>query len=282
MSPAVFLPIRLMVSTMNESVSPAGFPTTHWSRVAHAVDPAAPEARAALAELAAAQYREVIRLKPDSAEAHCNLGDALNNQGDYAGALAMVRRGHELGTKQPGWRYPSTKWVAEAETRMAIAGRFAAMLKGKDSPKDNNERLVFAEIATGHKKFATATRLYVDAYAADPKAAEGMHTGNCYTAACAAAQAGSGLGDDAPPEESERARHRRLALSWLRDRLAFMAKHLEANTPSAQVDVQRWLLSWQTDRDLAGIRDPKELAKLPEAERKEWQALWAQVDAMLK
>jgi TPR repeat len=80
MSPAVFLSIRLMVPTMNESVSPAGFPTTHWSRVAYAVDPAAPEARAALAELAAAQYREVIRLKPDSAEAHCNLGDALNNQ----------------------------------------------------------------------------------------------------------------------------------------------------------------------------------------------------------
>jgi RNA polymerase sigma-70 factor (ECF subfamily) len=36
---------------MNESAQPAGFPTTHWSRVAHAVNPAAPEARAALAEL---------------------------------------------------------------------------------------------------------------------------------------------------------------------------------------------------------------------------------------
>jgi RNA polymerase sigma-70 factor (ECF subfamily) len=41
---------------MNESVSRAGFPTTHWSRVAHAVDPAAPEARAALAELCAAYW----------------------------------------------------------------------------------------------------------------------------------------------------------------------------------------------------------------------------------
>ncbi len=36
---------------MNESAQPPGFPTTHWSRVAHAVNPAAPEARAALAEL---------------------------------------------------------------------------------------------------------------------------------------------------------------------------------------------------------------------------------------
>ena len=41
---------------MNESVSQAGFPTTHWSRVAHAVSPAAPEARAALAELCGAYW----------------------------------------------------------------------------------------------------------------------------------------------------------------------------------------------------------------------------------
>jgi DNA-directed RNA polymerase specialized sigma24 family protein len=34
----------------------AGFPTTNWSRVAHAGDPAAPEARAALAELCAAYW----------------------------------------------------------------------------------------------------------------------------------------------------------------------------------------------------------------------------------
>jgi RNA polymerase sigma-70 factor (ECF subfamily) len=41
---------------MNESAQPARFPTTHWSRVAHAVNPAAPEARAALAELCGAYW----------------------------------------------------------------------------------------------------------------------------------------------------------------------------------------------------------------------------------
>jgi RNA polymerase sigma-70 factor (ECF subfamily) len=41
---------------MNQSAQPAGFPTTHWSRVAHAVNPAAPEARAALAELCGAYW----------------------------------------------------------------------------------------------------------------------------------------------------------------------------------------------------------------------------------
>jgi DNA-directed RNA polymerase specialized sigma24 family protein len=60
-----------MVPTMNESVSPAGFPTTHWSRVAHAVDPAAPEARAALAELCGAYWYPIyafIRRKGNDPE----------------------------------------------------------------------------------------------------------------------------------------------------------------------------------------------------------------------
>jgi hypothetical protein len=33
----------------------------------------------------------------------------------------------------------------------------------------------------------------------------------------------------------------------------------------------------QCDPDLASVREEKERAKLPEAERKEWQALWADV-----
>ena len=41
---------------MNESDQTAGFPTTHWSRVAHAVNPAEPEARAAPAELCGAYW----------------------------------------------------------------------------------------------------------------------------------------------------------------------------------------------------------------------------------
>jgi hypothetical protein len=38
---------------MKDSAPPTGFPTTHWSRVASAGGPPTPEARAALAELAA-------------------------------------------------------------------------------------------------------------------------------------------------------------------------------------------------------------------------------------
>jgi RNA polymerase sigma-70 factor (ECF subfamily) len=46
----------------NEPAPPAGFPTTRWSRVAHAVDPAAPGARAALAELCASYWFPIYAL----------------------------------------------------------------------------------------------------------------------------------------------------------------------------------------------------------------------------
>jgi DNA-directed RNA polymerase specialized sigma24 family protein len=47
---------------MNESEQPAGFPTTRWSRVAHAVNSAAPEARAALAELCGTYWYPIYAL----------------------------------------------------------------------------------------------------------------------------------------------------------------------------------------------------------------------------
>ena len=47
---------------MADHTSAAPFPTTHWSRVARAGDPAAPEARAALAELCRAYWYPLYAL----------------------------------------------------------------------------------------------------------------------------------------------------------------------------------------------------------------------------
>ena len=41
------------------------------------------------------------------------------------------------------------------------------------------------------------------------------------------------------------------------------------------------LQHWKADTDLAGIRDEKELAKLPEEERADFQQLWKDVDQLL-
>ncbi len=140
------------------------------------------------------QYRTAIRLKPDYAEAHCNLGMILRVRGDYAGSLAMVRRGHELGTRQPGWSYPSAQWVADAERMAALAARLPAVLKGEDRPKDVAERLAIARMCYETKRFAAAARLWAEALAADPKLGDDRQAGHRYNAACAGRWPGAARG----------------------------------------------------------------------------------------
>lgn len=36
-----------------------------------------------------------------------------------AEALPLLRRGHELGSKERGWNYPSARWVADCERALA-------------------------------------------------------------------------------------------------------------------------------------------------------------------
>jgi hypothetical protein len=42
------------------------------------------------------------------------------------------------------------------------------------------------------------------------------------------------------------------------------------------------LRHWQTDPDLAGVRDKEALAALPEAEQEAWRKLWADMEELLK
>jgi tetratricopeptide (TPR) repeat protein len=63
--------------------------------------------------------KEAIRLDPKAPEAHCSLGLLLSTKKRFAEALPLLKRGHELGSKQPGWRYPSAKWVADCERALA-------------------------------------------------------------------------------------------------------------------------------------------------------------------
>ena len=57
-------------------------------------------------------FRDAIRLKPEYAEAQCNLGCALRQQGEFREALEALRRGDQLGSKDPRWPYPSRSGCA--------------------------------------------------------------------------------------------------------------------------------------------------------------------------
>ncbi len=195
----------------------------------------------------------------------------------------MLRKGHELGSRRPDWRYPSAQWVAGAERVLALANRLPAIVSGEDKPRDNAERLGFAQMAYKQKHFAVAHRLWSEALESDPKLGDNRRAQHRYNAACAATLVAAGQDKrGTPPDDAAKVKLRRQALDWLKAELAAWGKLLESGPPQARPAIVEVLSHWKQDSDVAGIRDAEALAKLPEEEQKAWRALWVDVDSLLK
>ncbi len=156
-------------------------------------------------------------------------------------------------------------------------------MKGDDRPKDNADRLALAQLSYGTRRFATAARFWAEAFGADPKLGDDRRIQNFYNAACAALKAAAGKGVDEPPlNDDGKARLRAQALGWLQAELAAWAKLIESGQPKDRVTVFWNVWNWRTNSALASVRDLDGIARLPEAERKDWQRLWADFDGLLE
>jgi serine/threonine protein kinase/Tfp pilus assembly protein PilF len=233
----------------------------------------------------AEELRAALRIKKDWAQAHCNLGRTLQRLGRFAEALAHLRRGDELGSKDPQhWRYPSKQWVKECELLIELDAKLPRVLKGEVQPVDVGERVGLAQLCQQPYKalYAAACRLYSDAFAEEPRLADDLQHQLRYGAARAAALAGCGRGNDADrSDERERVRLRRQALDWLRADLAVYRGDLEKVPDKAAPEIRKRMQHWQQDKDFAGVRNAKGLDRLPEAERAAWQELWREVTDLL-
>jgi tetratricopeptide (TPR) repeat protein len=228
---------------------------------------------------AIASYRKSIALKPDFAEAHCSLGVGLQLQGEFAEALEELRRGHELGSKNPRWRYPSAQLLRQCQRLLELDGRLTDILAGKATPANAAERIELARLCVLKQRNRAALRFYEEAFAAQPT----LLAVHRYNAACAAALAGCGRGKDADKlDDKERARLRSLALDWLCADLEAQGNLLDKEPARAAANVATSFQHWLTDPDFGGVRGPEQLAKLPEAERPAWQKLWKDVADLLK
>jgi tetratricopeptide (TPR) repeat protein len=233
---------------------------------------------------AGAEWREAIRLKEDDPAAHCNWGRVLMGRGQFAEALPHLRRGHELSLKDPGGLEadPSAQWLKECETALALEPKLPAILSGKEQPADPGQWADYAGVCEKKHLYAAAARLYRGAIAAGPDLAASPANGLRYNAACAAALAGCGNGEDAAPlTDAERAGLRKQALDWLRADLDAWRGLLDKDPAKARPQVAEQMRHWLSDRDFNGVRGPDALAKLPEDERKDWQKLWDDVVATL-
>jgi hypothetical protein len=198
----------------------------------------------------------------------------LREMGDFAAALEALQKGHALGSRGAGWPYPSAAWVKQCEELLALEQQLPAVLGGEKSSAA--EQLALAELCRHYRQqYGIAARLYDGAFAADPKLTGDRAQGHRYNAACAASLAAAGKGKDADKlDDEDRAKLRGQALDWLLAELTACTKTLEPDRLSAI------LPHWQTDANFAGVRDEKELARLPKEEQAAWRQFWAEVAAL--
>jgi tetratricopeptide (TPR) repeat protein len=220
---------------------------------------------------AMACWRKAIALDPKYAKAHFGLGRALKNKGQVDEAIACYRRAIAF---DPKFALARTE-LAKAERLAAARDKLPAFWDGSYTPASTDERLGLAAWCKIKKLHRTATGLYAAAFAADPKLADDLKAGHRYNAACYAALAAAGQGEDA-------AKLRQQAFDWLRADLALRRKQLESGQPTDRAAVQRALRHWQKNTDLAGLRDAATLAKLPAEERAACERLWSDVAALLQ
>jgi tetratricopeptide (TPR) repeat protein len=257
-------------------------------------------------------HRQAIDLAPWYATAHTNLGLALQTKGDLDGAVRCFRKAIELSPRHPIahaalgqvllWRGqfgpardatrraldllplrdPQRGRVAQqlrrCEAGRALAEKLPAVLQGKASPANAAESLALAQLCQQSRQFSGAARLYAEAFASQHGLAEDMEAQPRYNAACCAALAATGEGNDASKLDArEHARLRGQVLAWLRADLDAWGKRLADAKPAQRQAILQTLHHWQEDADLQAVRDEKALAALPPRERDAWQKLWADV-----
>jgi hypothetical protein len=91
------------------------------------------------------------------------------------------------------------------------------------------------------------------------------------------------VGEAVPPAaEAARARLREQAWALVRDEVATQAQRLSSASPAEATAARQVLESLLGLPVLAGVRTPEALAGLPEPERQTWQALWQEVEELLR
>ena len=124
--------------------------------------------------------------------------------------------------------------------------------------------------------------LFADAFAADPDLADDRTSGHRYHAACCAALASSGRGEDAGQlADAERGHWREQALAWLRAELVQLSNPLEGARQKEGEAMREALECWQHDSRLTGLREASALTGLSPGEQQACRKLWADVEALI-
>lgn len=227
------------------------------------------------------RYREALRINAGIVEAHRSLSQALLAQGHPKEAMAASRSGLERLSRDHHLSPGVTQDLQRCQRLLALEGRLPAVLGGKDRAADVAEGLDFADLCRIERRYAAAAGFFAEALATRPRLADDQRTRVRNHAPLVAILADSGCGEDAGKlSEAERARWRRQAREWMRADLEAWIDGRDGG-PEMHREAVRTLTHWRGDPDLAAMRDPAALGKLPPAERRECEKLWSEIDASL-
>jgi tetratricopeptide (TPR) repeat protein/tRNA A-37 threonylcarbamoyl transferase component Bud32 len=176
---------------------------------------------------AIACYKKAIDLDPKRPNAHAGLGQVLMQRGEFSEACKALRRCLKLlPPRSSPLRGFASGLLQQAQQSLEAEDKLKAFLTGKGAPAEAARLVQMATLARQPFKrlYLTSTRLYRDAFASQPSLA----TAHRYNAACTAALASTGQGNDiARLEETAKAELRYSALSWLQDHLSSTFVHFE-------------------------------------------------------
>jgi tetratricopeptide (TPR) repeat protein len=232
---------------------------------------------------AIAAYQKAIDLDPKSPNTHGALGEALLRQGSFAEAAAATQKALDLLPADHPLRTVVQRLQKQCQQLLTLEKRLPLVLEKKERAGPD-EFLALAHMCHQYKKrHASAVRLYQEAFQAQPRLADDLGKQHRYNAACAGALAGCGQGEEAAKlKDEEKSKLRRQARDWLQADLDSYTKILKAGNVRSVMPVIQRMAHWQQDADFAGVREFKELTKLPGEEKQAWQKLWTEVQRLHK
>jgi serine/threonine protein kinase/Flp pilus assembly protein TadD len=225
---------------------------------------------------AIATFQKAADISPTFPNAWGALGQALIDRGRFAEAVAALDKAVVLLSPDDTRLRPHFLRLQTLSHQLLALDKKLTAHESHANPKATPADLIeWAWICSHYKRhYAKSARLAAEAFAKDPSCAGDLKAARRYNAACAAALAGCGFGEDASSLKPEdRSRWRQQALEWLRADLTAWTG--DPNSDAAEVE--KTLQHWLADPDLDAVRNPVKLAEFPEAERANWQRLWADV-----
>jgi tetratricopeptide (TPR) repeat protein/tRNA A-37 threonylcarbamoyl transferase component Bud32 len=222
------------------------------------------------------QLEQAVSIDANSVSAHVNLGRIDYYEGRLDESIDHLQQALRIAPKSAGIHIDLGASLAAKGRLDDAIGHFQQALSIDPKSAAAHYEFGIALLENGRleesiNQFQQALRI-----SPDSDGARGNLGGALYAAARAAIKAAADKSSENERlGEPERAAKRRQALAWLRADLELTSKLLRDGkvlTPP--------VANWQTDSTLASVRDPEALAKLPAAQREQWQQLWADVAAI--